>query len=223
MFWITVAVILVSANAAIPVKNDDCKYEFDMENNLILVSCSKNVSLTIKEKEGSISLIQDPDDKLWFESRGPSKDISDRFSSKSTKKLKDAARLLKRMKSNMGTRMENLENITSSLASGDNCLRNDLDNIKQYPPTSPLMREAMVAALQNQYTYLHYAMLALNAEMKEMVEMITSIATSSQKAVRSQLAMNDQVQEDFLLILASLAKANVTKIERKTGNVFVKN
>ena len=60
-------------------------------------------------------------------------------------------------------------------------------------------------------------MLAQNAEMKEMINMMTSIATSAQKSIRSQLAMNDKVQEDVLLILASMAKANVTKLERKTG------
>ncbi|VDH97884.1 Hypothetical predicted protein [Mytilus galloprovincialis] len=206
-----------SVFAVVPVKNDDCTYEFDMEHNLIYVSCSKNVSLTIKEKDGAISLIQDPDDHLWFETADNGKNqLPDRFSSKSTKKLKDAARLLKRMKSTIETRMGTLENITATLASGDSDLRNDLTNIKQYPPTSTLMRESMVAALQNQYTYLQHAMLALNAEMKEMVEMMSSVATAAQKSVRSQLAMNDKVQEDVLLILASLAKANVTKIERKT-------
>jgi hypothetical protein len=202
----------------IPVKNDDCTYEFDMDNNLIFVSCSKNVTLTIKEKEGAISFIQDPDSNLWFESDGNNKDHqSDRFQSKSTKKLKDAARLLKKMKSKMDTRLETLDNITISLSTGDTSLRTDLTNIQQIAPSSVMMREAMVAALQNQYTYLQHAMLAQNAEMKEMINMMTSLASAAQKSVRSQLAMNDKIQEDMLLILASLAKANVTKIERKSG------
>lgn len=207
-----------SVFAIIPVKNDDCTYEFDMENNLIFVSCSKNATLTIKEKEGAISLIQDPDSNLWFELDGNNKDHqSDRFQSKSTKKLKDAARLLKKMKSKMDTRLETLNNITISLSTGDASLRTDLTNIQQIAPSSVMMREAMVAALQNQYTYLQHAMLAQNAEMKEMINMMTSLASAAQKSVRSQLAMNDKIQEDMLLILASLAKANVTKIERKSG------
>lgn len=206
-----------SVFAIIPVKNDDCTYEFDMENNLIFVSCSKNATLTIKEREGAISLIQDPDSNLWFESDGNKDHQSDRFQSKSTKKLKDAARLLKKMKSKMDTRLETLDNITISLSTGDTSLRTDLTNIQQIAPSSVMMREAMVAALQNQYTYLQHAMLAQNAEMKEMINMMTSLASAAQKSVRSQLAMNDKIQEDMLLILASLAKANVTKIERKSG------
>ena len=136
--------------ATVSVKNDDCTYEFDMDNNHIYVSCSKNVTLTIMEKEGIIKLLQDPDSTLWFESKENVKgQPMERFSSKFTSKLKSASRLMKRLKSSIETRIETLDNITVSLSLGDSNLRNDLIKIKQIPPSSPLLREAMVAALQN--------------------------------------------------------------------------
>lgn len=226
MFCFTLVTLLLVeyATGLIPVRANDCNYEFDMEKNKIQVACPRNVTLTVQDKDGAILLTGNTLSNLWFEGDtllrariDPS--ITSGFNPKSLGKLKDATTLLKRIKKKLAVRLKTLNNITHNLNEGAEQLNQDIENLRQPNPSSHLAREATIAALQNQYNFLKVAMLNQNSEMAQLISTMTTLITATQKTVRSSLAMNSKFQQEIFLVNAALTRANISRIEKETGKL----
>lgn len=109
------------------VKNDDCSYEVDTNQNIIKVSCDRNVTVKIIDKHGVISMSQKQVQSLWFEnmSYGPyrynrsrSHAVKNAYNRAGTK-LKAATGILKRTKKRLRHRNRALANITQMLMDGN--------------------------------------------------------------------------------------------------------
>lgn len=206
------------------MSNEDCTYELNVKNNLINVSCGRNVTVRIHDKNGVISMTGRKSDSLWFQNgaRGggglfrPNKtSASFGVNNRASSKLKDSTTILKRMKKKLGFRQKVLNNITTDLRNGDVEVQNDLSRLRDLQAGNALALENVAATLTNQYRFLSMAMLAQNAEMKALISTMNSMIVATQKSVRGSLAVNDQLQEEIVLLNTALQRANISKPEKR--------
>ncbi|XP_062569186.1 uncharacterized protein LOC134231264, partial [Saccostrea cucullata] len=219
-FIFVVVVFVPCVFCAVPVTNDNCTYLFDMERNSIKVTCSKNVTVTIRGK-GNTKLLTGNDEamKYWFEANlnahNNKTTRSGDFNTKAMHKLKSANRILRKSKKILGKRLVALNVTSGDLEDGDIKLKNDVEILQRYPPGSIFAHQSIVAAIKNQYKYLQMAMLTQNNEMKQLVKSMTSLVSATQKSIRSVMAMGDELQEQLVLLNTALVRCNMTIVNKQ--------
>ncbi|KAK3084173.1 hypothetical protein FSP39_009410 [Pinctada imbricata] len=210
----------------VPVKHDECTYEFDVETKVFRIACAKNVTLTVKGNGKTMIMSGDQEEKpLWFQrlsgvsmtKNNGNKTIRESLGPnvKTVRKLKDATKLLRRAKKRLTFRTGKIDNITETLESGDRDLQNDLEALHKFNPGTVHAHRAMIAALQNQYRYLQMAMLTQNNEMKELISAIKTLVSATQKSVRSSLALNNDYQQEMVMLYTTLLKSNISRAEKR--------
>lgn len=222
LYVFLVSVLISCVFCSIPVTNDNCTYLFDMERNSIKVTCSKNVTVTIRGK-GNTKLLTGNDEamKYWFEANHNAHNNkttrSGDFNTKAINKLKGANRILRKTKKSLGKRLVALNVTSSDLEDGDVKLKNDVEILQRYPPGSIFAHQSIVAAISNQYKYLQMAMLTQNNEMKQLVMSMTSLVSATQKSVRSVMAMGEELQEQLVLLNTALVRCNMSIVNKQKG------
>lgn len=210
------------------MSNEDCTYELYVKKNLINVSCGRNVTVRIHDKNGVISMTGRKSQSLWFQNGARSISGSGLFrpnktyasfgvNNRASSKLKDSTTILKRMKKKLAFRQKVLNNITTDLKNGDVEVQSDLSRLRELQAGNALALENVAATLTNQYRFLSMAMLAQNAEMKMLINTMNSLIVATQKSVRGTLAVNDQLQEEIVLLNTALMRANISKPEKSKG------
>jgi len=235
MKWFALILLFIIGITSYPlgsftVKNKDCSYTFDTEQNVITVSCGRNVTVSIRNENGSFEISGNRKHYLWFE-KGSNGQLSGRFrtpikthtgnksenSHRATQKLKNANSILKKIKKRLGIRTRKLKNITYTLQDGDEALKRDLANFAKLNLGSLMGKQATVAALTHQYQFLSSAMLSQNSEMKTFISDMSNLISATQKSVRSFMTLHDQLQEEILLMNMALIKSNISRVEKPTG------
>ena len=167
---------------------DKCQYDFNMELNKVKINCRAGVVLNIVDQQGNTLLAGETNTKeetLVVVQVNRSNIASVRHEYiKATKKLTDASRLLRKAREELTVQVNNLINLTGLLQRGDEELKRDLDTLRRHELTSPLVREAIIAALQNQYNFLRMGLLAQNTHLNELIRTSMRVTTTVIKTAR---------------------------------------
>lgn len=198
--WVIVSLCAVDFTQAKPIKNDKCEYDLDLvENNIRVVCQGKGAKVNIYATNAELKeagMLPSKKDRrpirpqrdsehtrahmYYFRDASP---MSDTIRN-STKKMERIKRKLSRVSSSM-------TNISHHLASGDEKLQSDLDAMRRMQYQSVTLKDTMLAAIQNQYTFMRTAILSHSAEMSKMMDslqlMIDVTSKSLQSAARSEV------------------------------------
>ena len=191
-----------------------CAYQFDMEDKKVKVSCSPKAVLNIVDQFGNTLLsgetgTQDETPLIFQVNRSSIASVKNEFL-KATKKLTDASRLLKKAREELTAQVNKLINLTSLLQLGDDQLKRDLDILRSHELTSPLVREAIIAALQNQYNFLRMGLLAQNTHLNELIRTSMRVTTTVIKTARGARAVGEMLNLRADVMNSTLS--NITKL-----------
>ena len=174
---------------------EKCVYQLDMEVNKVKISCGPGVVLNIVDQHGNTLLSGETNTKeetpvVFQVNRSNIASVKHEYV-KATKKLTDASRLLRKAREELTVQVNNLINLTSLLQRGDEELKHDLDTLRRHELTSPLVREAIIAALQNQYNFLRMGLLAQNTHLNELIRTSMRVTTTVIKTARGARALGE--------------------------------
>ncbi|XP_060561837.1 myocilin-like isoform X2 [Ruditapes philippinarum] len=193
----------------------ECVYQYDMKNNNVQITCGKGAVLHIVDQNGNTLLtgetsISSADTSPVFQlDRSSISSLNDE-AHKATKKLSDASKLLRKVREDLTLQINNLINLTTLLQRGDDELKNDLNTLRRHDLTSPLAREAIIAALQNQYNFLRMGLLSQNTQMNELIRTTMRLTTSIMKTARGARGVGEIL--DLRADVMNETLFNITKL-----------
>ena len=213
---------------------EKCVYQLDMENNKVKISCGPGVVLNIVDQHGNTLLsgethTKDETPVIFQVNRSSIASVKNEYV-KATRKLTDASKLLRKAREELTIQVNNLINLTSLLQRGDEELKRDLDTLRRHELTSPLVREAIIAALQNQYNFLRMGLLAQNTHLNELIRTSMRVTTTVIKTARGARAVGEILNLRADVMNTTLS--NITKLMpggfkagaffgEQTGNFFL--
>lgn len=193
---------------------DKCTYQLDMEANKVKISCGAGVVLNIVDQFGTTLLSGETNTKeetpVIFQVNSSSIASVKHEFIKATKKLTDASRLLKKAREELTVQVNNLINLTSLLQKGDEELKRDLETLRRHELTSPLVREAIIAALQNQYNFLRMGLLAQNTHLNDLLRTSMRVTTTVIKTARGARALGEIL--DLRADMMNTTLSNITRL-----------
>ncbi|XP_053375608.1 olfactomedin-like protein 2B isoform X3 [Mercenaria mercenaria] len=193
----------------------ECVYQYDMKHNRVKITCEKGAVLHIVDQNGNTLLTgetsssTDDSPVVVQLNRSSISSLNDE-AHKATKKLSDASKLLRKVREDLTLQINNLINLTSLLQRGDDELKKDLFTLRNHELTSPLVREAIIAALQNQYNFLRMGLLSQNTQMNELIRTTMRLTTSIMKTARGARGVGEIL--DLRADVMNETLFNITKL-----------
>lgn len=193
---------------------EKCVYQIDMTNDRMKITCGQGAVLQIVDQHGNTLLSSEttsPEDSpIVLQINRSSISSLNNEAAKATKKLADASKLLRKVREDLTQQINNLINLTSLLQRGDEELKRDLNTLRRHELSSPLAREALAAALQNQYNFLRMGLLSQNTQLNEIIRATMRLTTSIVKTARGARGVGDILNIRAHLINETLY--NITKL-----------
>ena len=221
-FTVVLFVAIFETTFAKPIKNDQCEYNVDLVGNTIRVVClGKNAKISIYANNAVVKTDTDyMEDVNDYGSRNttmknmaavptpsslePQRDHaplekSDVFYMKPVgQTIRNSTRKMEKLKKKLSKHAMEMGNITQLLTFGDEGLRSDLEIIRRMRPNTLMVKEAMLAAIKNQYSFMRTAILTQNAELSKMMEslqvLIDVIMTDMRSYAKSEVNMIEQIK-----------------------------
>ena len=193
---------------------DKCTFKLDLENKNVKIMCEPGAVLNIVDEHGNTLLSGETSTKdetpvIVQVNRSSITSVKNEYV-KATKKLTDASKLLRKAREELTAQVNNLINLTSLLQRGDNELKQDLDTLRTHELTSPLVREAIIAALQNQYNFLRMGLLAQNTHLNELIRTSMRVTTTVIKTARGARAVGEML--NLRADIMNITLHNITKL-----------
>lgn len=193
---------------------NECVYQYDMKDNRVKITCGEGAVLHIVDQHGNTllagettSINQTP---IIFQLNRSSITSLNDEAHKASKKLSDASKLLRKVREDLNAQINNLINLTNLLQRGDDELKKDLGTLRRHELTSPLVREAIIAALQNQYNFLRMGLLSQNTQMNELIRTTIRLTTSIMKTARGARGVGEIL--DLRANVMNETLFNITKL-----------
>ncbi|KAH3877046.1 hypothetical protein DPMN_000901 [Dreissena polymorpha] len=182
-----VLVLTAQGQTNVNVPAEKCVFQYDMSNR-VKITCGHGAVLHIVDQHGTTLLTGETsnveDTPVVFQlNRSSIASLNDE-AKRASKKLIEANKLLKKVREDLSVQITNLINLTSLLQKGDEELKNDFNTIRRHELTSPLVREAIIAALQNQYNFLRMGLLSQNTYLNELIRTTSRLTTAIMKTTR---------------------------------------
>lgn len=183
---------------------NECVFQIESKDNLVKITCEEGAVLHIVDQHGNTllagettSINQTP---VVFQLNRTSIATLNDEAHKATKKLSDASRLLRKVREDLSVQINSLINLTNLLQRGDEELKRDLETLRRHELTSPLVREAIIAALQNQYNFLRMGLLSQNTQINEIIRTTMRLTTSIIKTARGARSVGEilDLRADFM-------------------------
>ncbi|XP_041377549.1 noelin-2-like [Gigantopelta aegis] len=199
--YFKVALLLVGFETVLtkPIKNDQCEYNVDLVGNTIKVVChGKNARISIYANNADMKTgadyFEDVDDNrnrntstkktaavdtpasLELQRDHAQPERPDSYYVKPVgQTIRNSTRKMEKLKKKLSKHAMAMGNITELLTFGDEGLRSDLEIIRRMHPNTLMVKEAMLAAIKNQYSFMRTAILTQNAELSKMMESLQSL------------------------------------------------
>ncbi|KAL3857329.1 hypothetical protein ACJMK2_012007 [Sinanodonta woodiana] len=185
-----------------------CSYEFLTKSDTVRISCSEGAVLNIRDQFGNLLLSSETERKsdrpIILQLNTSSVTTIRDEGEKAMEKLKDAAVLLRKSRERMSSQINKLNNLTTLLQKGDSELKRDLDTLREKDLSSPLVRESIIAAIQNQYNFVRMGLLTQNAQLTELISATVTLTTSILKTARASLSQAGLTDVRFDLLNQTL-------------------
>ncbi|XP_071093688.1 noelin-3-like [Haliotis cracherodii] len=198
--WVIVSLCAVDFSQAKPIKNDKCEYDLDLvENNIRVVCQGKGAKVNIYATNAELKEAGMLPSKKDRRPMRPQRDSEHtrahmyyfRDASPMSDTIRNSTKKMERIKRKLSRVSSSMTNISHHLASGDEKLQSDLDAMRRMQYQSVTLKDTMLAAIQNQYTFMRTAILSHSAEMSKMMDslqlMIDVTSKSLQSAARSEV------------------------------------
>ncbi|KAL4223234.1 hypothetical protein ACF0H5_016706 [Mactra antiquata] len=191
-----------------------CVYQSDTDNSEIKISCGQGSVITIMDEEGNVLLSGETglvvDHPIVLNvTRSSISSLNDE-AHKATKKLSEASKLLRKVREDLSAQIHTVINLTTLLQQGDDEIKKDLLTLRHQELASPLLREAIIAALQNQYNFLRMGLLSQNTQMNELIRTTMRLTTSIMKTSRGARGVGEIL--DLRADVMNETLFNITKL-----------
>ncbi|WAR02615.1 NOE3-like protein [Mya arenaria] len=206
--------LLLSSNAQVNVNAPEkCVFQYDMSNR-VKITCGHGAVLHIVDQHGNTLLTGETtspaDTPVIFQLNRSSISSLNDEAARATKKLNEASKLLRKVREDLSLQITNLINLTSLLQRGDEELKNDFNTIRRHEINSQLVREAIIAALQNQYNFLRMGLLSQNTHLNELIRTTSRLTTAIMNTARGARGIGDVL--DLRADVMNQTLYNITKL-----------
>ncbi|KAK7499101.1 hypothetical protein BaRGS_00009648, partial [Batillaria attramentaria] len=185
-------------------KNDECEYEIDLTRNTVKAVCHGQ-SMGVNVYADTASVVTSKVEQIqgnFSPGQGTYDDsgLQPESDSRMPGALLNITSLLKGIRQNFGSQTAAMTNISSMLRRGDGDLKHDLERLRRLVSSPSSFGDGIIATLQNQYNFMRTAILAQNAELTKVLNLLDLLAEVTTESVQTSTRLYRQLEKQLAFV-----------------------